>query len=516
MVPGGTSAMGVALLLATSTSASWLAGSRYLRHRVRAALPTPAMLLQVKPTNPPAASKLPVKAQDSVGVLLLNLGGPDNLDAVEPFLYNLFADPEIVTLPTFLQWMNKPLAWVIATSRAPSSREGYASIGGSSPQLATTLAQGRALVDVLARRGLKAKSYVAMRYWHPFTDEALAQVKADGIQRLVVLPLYPQFSISTSGSSLRLLERQFYQDQELRQLKNVVIPAWYNRVGYVNSMARLIAQKCDKFEEPSAPFIFFSAHGLPKTYIEQLGDPYKAQTEATVEFVMARLRSLGYSNNFTLAYQSRVGPVQWLQPYTDDVIRELGAEGVHQMVTVPVSFVSEHIETLEEIDMEYAELAEDCGITHWERVPALGLDEGFIEDLASAVLEALPSMDERPLQEINEGRPVSLRVVNDLVQLRSKKDISIEYGPVRYSNPRVGFTPRAEVINGRIAMAAITLASAQAIPKARCGGMFSEVASRTAGGEFAKSPKEPPGTQFVLNALRWSAEGERTRGLLNK
>ena len=363
-----------------------------------------------------------------------------------------------------MAWFNGPLAWIIAKSRAPQSRQGYASIGGGSPQLSTTRAQGRALDEVLRARGVQAKSYVAMRYWHPYTDEAIEEMKRDGIQRMVVLPLYPQFSISTSGSSLRLLEREFYADQEMRQLKNVVIPAWYNREGYVRAVARLIAERADCFSEPSEAHIFFSAHGLPKKYVEQLGAPYKVQTEASVRFVMARLRALGYSNKYTLAYQSRVGPVEWLQPYTDDKIRELAKDGVRDIVVVPISFVSEHIETLEEIDVEYKELAEECGITGWERVPALGLEQDFIDDLAVAVVEALPQLEQRPLREIDEGRPVSLRVVNDLVDLRSKDEISIEYGPVRYKKQgRAGFTPQSELINGRIAMAAITAASALSI-----------------------------------------------------
>lgn len=424
----------------------------------RARPPSLALSLKLK-RSAPAQPVAPPGSAERVGLLLLNLGGPDALDEVEPFLYNLFSDPEIITLPSFAQWLNGPVAWLISRSRAPSSREGYASIGGSSPQLATTVAQGKALEEALARRGVTATSYVAMRYWHPYTEEALASIKADGVERLVVLPLYPQFSISTSGSSLRLLEKEFYRDQELRQLKNVVIPAWYNREGYINSVARLIADRCDKFDEPSAPHIFFSAHGLPVKYITDLGDPYQVQTEATVSFVMARLRALGYTNLHTLAYQSKVGPVPWLQPYTDDKIKELAGGGVRQMVVVPISFVSEHIETLEEIDVEYADLASECGVTEWERVPALGLDETFIDDLAAAVVEALPRTEEPLEQEINEGRPVSLRVVNDLVELRSKQG-EIEYGPVRYDRPkRFGVTRKAELINGRIAMAAITLAS---------------------------------------------------------
>jgi len=297
-----------------------------------------------------------------------------------------------------------------------------------------------------------------MRYWYPYTKDALEAIKADGIQRLVVLPLYPQFSISTSGSSLRELEREFYADQTLRQVRNVVIPAWYNREGYVNSMARLIAAKCDLSEDKSEPHVFFSAHGLPAKYITSLADPYQYQMESQVSFIMTKLRRMGYENKHSLAYQSKVGPVEWLKPYTDDTIRELGSSGVKSLVVVPISFVSEHIETLEEIDCEYRELAEESGITEWQRVPALGVDGEFIDDLAQAVVEVLPRIEEGPKSDINEGRPVSLRVVNDLVQLRSKEE-EIEYGPVRYEVRRVGFTPKAELINGRIAMSAITMAS---------------------------------------------------------
>lgn len=407
----------------------------------------------------PAANMVSAAPESKIGVLLLNLGGPDTLDDVEPFLYNLFADPEIITLPSFMQWLNGPIAWAIAKSRTPSSSEGYAAIGGGSPQLATTIKQGEAIVSSLKEQGISAKSYVAMRYWTPMTEDALEAIKRDGVTRLVILPLYPQFSISTSGSSLRLLERTYYADQALRQVKNVVIPSWYSRQGYVNAVARLVAERCDAFDDDrTSPHIFFSAHGLPVKYIETLGDPYQVQTEATVAFVMARLKQLGYTNAHTLAYQSRVGPVPWLKPYTDDTIRQLALEGVTKMVTVPISFVSEHIETLEEIDVEYAELARDCGISQWERVPALGLEPDFIEDLAAAVMEALPTTEEPVESDINEGRPVSLRVVNDLVQLRSREQ-EIEYGPVRYEVRRVGLTQDAEQINGRISMLAITAAT---------------------------------------------------------
>ena len=176
------------------------------------------MAFQLKETATVDADAASAYSRDRIGILLLNLGGPDDLDAVEPFLYNLFSDPEIVTLPSFLAWLNGPIATLISKTRAPTSREGYASIGGGSPQLATTIAQGEALEKaMLDLHGVEAKSYVAMRYWYPFTSDALAAIKRDGVERLVILPLYPQFSISTSGSSLRVLESEFYADQELRQ-----------------------------------------------------------------------------------------------------------------------------------------------------------------------------------------------------------------------------------------------------------------------------------------------------------
>ena len=471
-------------LLATAVGAAWLPQGLPGRTTGPDAaamrrLPQPIAVAEMLP--PTSTSGEPPRGAvdaDTVGVLLLNLGGPDTLDNVEPFLYNLFADPEIVTLPESLAWANPLLAKIISTSRAPQSREGYEtsfekweafpgseeirSVRSGAPQLATTQVQGARIEAALAARGIKAKSYIAMRYWTPYTSDALNAIKADGIQRLVVLPLYPQFSISTSGSSLRQLEREFYADQSLRQVRNVVIPAWYNREGYVNALAKLIAAKCDlSADKPggaSGPHVFFSAHGLPTKYVSELGDPYQKQTEATVSFVMSRLRQLGYNNDHSLAYQSKVGPVEWMKPYTDDTIKELAAKGVTSLVVVPISFVSEHIETLEEIDCEYKEVAHEAGIVDWERVPALSCEPSFIDDLAQAVVEVLPRIEEAPKSDINEGRPVSLRVVNDLVQLRSKEE-EIEYGPVRYEVRRTGFTPKAELINGRIAMAAITAAS---------------------------------------------------------
>ncbi|XP_077253701.1 ferrochelatase-2, chloroplastic-like isoform X2 [Tasmannia lanceolata] len=336
-----------------------------------------------------ASSKL-IVGDEKVGVLLLNLGGPETLEDVQPFLFNLFADPDIIRLPRLLCFLQKPLAQFISVLRAPKSKAGYASIGGGSPLRRITDAQAEELRKFLSAKDVPAKVYVGMRYWHPFTEEAIEQIKRDGITKLVVLPLYPQFSISTSGSSLRLLESIFKEDEYLVNMQHTVIPSWYQREGYIKAMANLIEQELQKFECPEKVMIFFSAHGVPLAYVEEAGDPYKAEMEECVDLIMEELENRNITNAYTLAYQSRVGPVEWLKPYTDETIVELGQKGVKSLLAVPISFVSEHIETLEEIDVEYRELALKSGIEKWGRVPALGCEPTFISDLADAVIESLP------------------------------------------------------------------------------------------------------------------------------
>eukprot|EP00775_Hariotina_reticulata_P003345 gene3345-3621_t len=384
------------------------------------------------------------------GVLLLNLGGPETLDDVRPFLYNLFADPDIIRLPSALQFLQPILANIIATLRAPKSSEGYAAIGGGSPLRRITDEQAQALAKALQARGLDAEVYVAMRYWHPYTEEALQHVIRDGIQNLVILPLYPQFSISTSGSSLRLLEHLFKNDPVLQNLKHTVIPSWYQRPGYVGAMVDLIEAELDKFDDPAQVNVFFSAHGVPKSYVIEAGDPYKEEMEECVGLIMAELQRRGRGNQHTLAYQSRVGPVEWLQPYTDDSIRELGQAGVQSLLAVPISFVSEHIETLEEIDMEYRELALESGVKRWGRVPALNTNPRFIEDLADAVVEALPYVG------VMAGTPRDALVpMGDLDTLLSAYDRDRRTLPAPVEPWSWGWTKSAETWNGRIAMVAI-------------------------------------------------------------
>ncbi|MGI0492467.1 ferrochelatase [Alkalinema pantanalense CENA528] len=364
-----------------------------------------------------------------IGVLLLNLGGPDRLEDVRPFLYNLFSDPEIIRLP--VPWLQSPLAWLISTLRAKKSQENYKKIGGGSPLRRITEAQAKDLETLLNQSGQEVTVYIGMRYWHPFTEEAIARIKRDKPERLVILPLYPQFSISTSGSSFRVLERMWNIDPDLQKIPYTVIPSWYDHPGYLQSMAKLIAQRIDSLPDPGQGHVFFSAHGVPVSYVEEAGDPYQKEIEACAGLIM---KTLGRSNDYTLAYQSRVGPVEWLKPYTDEAIQELAEKGVKELVVVPISFVSEHIETLEEIDQEYREVAEEAGIEVFSRVPALDTDPTFIQALADLVQKAL---HDRPILFAETVQP--------------SEDTKL-YPQERWE---WGLTTSAEVWNGRLAMLGI-------------------------------------------------------------
>ena len=329
-----------------------------------------------------------IKRQPRVGVLLLNLGGPERIEDVGPFLYNLFSDPEIIRLP--VSAMQKPFAWLISSLRSGKSRQAYRSIGGGSPLRRITKQQALELQTSLRQNGVDATSYIAMRYWHPFTESAIADLKADGVDEVVVLPLYPHFSISTSGSSFRELQRLRNTDPAFSRLPIRCIRSWYDHPGYIQALASLIAREILACEDPATAHIFFSAHGVPKSYVEDAGDPYQLEIVACSKLILEQLRQqLGYSNPFTLAYQSRVGPVEWLKPYTEDALQDLGEQGVKDLVVVPISFVSEHIETLEEIDIDYRELATAAGVKNFRRVPALDTDPAFIAALTDLVEQAM-------------------------------------------------------------------------------------------------------------------------------
>ncbi len=318
------------------------------------------------------------------GVLLFNLGGPETLDDVRPFLYNLFSDPDIIRLP----WrpMQKPLAWLISTQRYKKSRGYYELIGGGSPLRRITDEQALALETELTRRGSSARVYVGMRYWKPFIEDALDRIAGDGVKRLVVLPLYPQYSVSTTGSSLNRMNA-IMSERGTDGLTTTVINSWQDEPQYIAALARTISEEIAQSpsDDRAGVHILFSAHSVPVSYIEA-GDPYLEQIKQTVKCVMAEL---GSDRPHSLSFQSKVGPVKWLEPSTDQAVRRLAAEGVSRVLLVPVSFVSEHIETLYELDILYRDVAGEVGIADYRRAPALNCRPDFIEALATLVERAI-------------------------------------------------------------------------------------------------------------------------------
>jgi protoporphyrin/coproporphyrin ferrochelatase len=387
------------------------------------------------------------------------------------FLYNLFADPDIIRLPGPLSLLQNAIAMFIAKRRAPKSRAAYESIGGGSPILMYTNAQADLVAKSLEERyGLKVNTYIGMRYWKPFTEDALDKISNDGIEALVILPLYPQFSISTSGSSLRVLQEEFSKhSSRYGDMVHTVVPAWYDRPGYIKAMADLIQRELDSFTDeeineakqaaPNRPskHILFSAHGVPKSYIEA-GDPYQQQMEKCV----ANIRKELYQTNspdevqIHLSYQSRVGPIEWLRPYTDDVLPELGEKmRVRNLVVVPISFVSEHIETLEEIDIEYRELAHESGVTNWRRCPAPNTDGTFIEDMADMIYEALmePSQTVTEACVANNIEGVNLERFDDSVVVTGVLGVGADGDLYQVD----GSLQNKERVSARVAMAGVLL-----------------------------------------------------------
>jgi len=324
-----------------------------------------------------------------LGILLFNLGGPETQADVRPFLFNLFSDPEIVRIP--IRALQKPLAWVISTARHKKSSTNYQLIGGGSPLRKITDEQAEALQTELAQRGIEAKVYVGMRYWHPFTAAVLDEIARDGITELIVLPLYPQFSVSTTGSSTKDFVALLDRRKGLRHIRRRYITRWHTHEGYIAALAEQITEKVGSFpdSDPRNIHLLFSAHSVPQSYIAN-GDPYLRHTEETIKLVSEKL-----GNQFPthLCFQSKVGPVKWLEPSTDMKLRELKTAGVEQVLAIPISFVSEHIETLYELDLLYKDLAEELGFKAYRRVPAFNTDPRFINALADLVCEKLPNQN---------------------------------------------------------------------------------------------------------------------------
>lgn len=318
----------------------------------------------------------------ATGVLLLNLGGPDSLDAVEPFLVNLFSDRDIIQLP--LGALLQPVfARVVAKVRGPSVRRNYARIGGASPQLARTLEQASALEARLNRRQGGFRVRAGMRYWHPSIAGTLDAFVADGVSRIVALPLYPQYSLATTGSSFRELDRALAASAPRRALTLSTIESYADDGVYLDALAATVREALDAWpaDRRGRIVILFSAHGLPQSFITR-GDPYVAQTQATISGVLARLN---VPNRHALGFQSRTGPVAWIGPGVETVIDGLAREGVTDLLIVPVSFVSDHIETLDEIDRLFADRARAAGVTTVRRSRALNAHPLFIEALAGLV-----------------------------------------------------------------------------------------------------------------------------------
>lgn len=317
-----------------------------------------------------------------IAVVLFNLGGPDGPDAVRPFLKNLFSDPAIITAPAPVRWF---LARLISTLRAKSARANYAKMGGGSPLLPETEKQARALEAALAAlpelAGAEIRAFPAMRYWHPLVEEAAAAVKAWQPDETVLLPLYPQFSTTTTRSSLDAWQRAGGGAAR-------VICCYPDLPGFTDAHAEAVREAWEAAGSPLPVRVLWSAHGLPQKVVDA-GDPYQRQVEETVAAITPLLPE---GMEHQICYQSRVGPLQWIGPATEDAITQAGTDKVGVIVS-PIAFVSEHIETLVELDEEYRELADELGVPFYLRAPALGTRTAFIKALAGLVATSLKSDD---------------------------------------------------------------------------------------------------------------------------
>jgi ferrochelatase len=315
-----------------------------------------------------------------VAIVLFQLGGPDTQAAVEPFLYNLFCDPDIIDFP--LAWIaRKPLARLISTRRSKVVAEHYAEIGGGSPIGRLTEGQGRALEAALSPY-VEAKTFVAMRYWNPLTGEALCALNAWPHDELVLLPLYPHYSFATTRSSLKEWKRQ--TRNKLREPARI-IESFYDHPNYIEALRERVNEKLATLKNPNEVFLVFSAHGLPLKLIQN-GDPYPVHISKTMNLVLDQGR---WPNKHVLCYQSRVGPQKWLEPSLTQTIEWLAEEGVKRMLVIPISFVTDHIETLHEINIEAREEAEKLGVQEFEMTAGLNDSPQLIKALADLVLKAV-------------------------------------------------------------------------------------------------------------------------------
>ena len=317
---------------------------------------------------------------ERLAVILFNLGGPDGPRAIEPFLFNLFNDAAIINAPSPLRWI---LAKFISRRRAPEARKVFKNLGGKSPLLEETQAQADALACWLEDGAGKVRVFIAMRYWHPMSEETVEAVKAFGPDEIILLPLYPQYSTTTTASSLK----EWHAQAAAQGLKcpTRAICCYPADPGLIRGQAALIGPAFAEAKNYGRPRILFSAHGLPKKIVAR-GDPYPWQIEQTVQAIVEILDSPPDRPDFDWAvcYQSRIGPLQWIGPSIDEEILRAAGDRV-PLVVVPVAFVSEHSETLVELDIQYRDLAYKLEVPHYVRVPALGVQEDFVGGLAGLV-----------------------------------------------------------------------------------------------------------------------------------
>jgi len=330
-----------------------------------------------------------------LGIVLFQLGGPDTLEAIQPFLYNLFCDPDIIDFP-FARVGRRPLAKLISTTRTKKVQHHYSVIGGGSPIRRFTEIQARALEARLSECGVNARCFVAMRYWHPFIAEAIEDLRASNCDEVVLLPLYPHYSSTTTGSSLNEWKRRFRGDIPVRNVES-----FYRDELYLDAVVEKIDQALCRFPVSSCPEILFSAHSLPQSIIDR-GDPYQHQIGETVSLLMQRG---DWPNHHRLCYQSKVGASKWLQPSLHRTLRDLAAEKVPDICVVPVSFVSDHVETLGEIDHEARAQARHLGIRQFEMTQGLNDSPKFINALARLVLRAVGEPT-RPAMQENVSAPL--------------------------------------------------------------------------------------------------------------
>lgn len=314
-----------------------------------------------------------------IAVVLLNLGGPDSQEAVEPFLYNLFCDPDIFKIPIG----QKLFAKIISKRRAPKVAHEYGLIGGKSPLNEYTEQQRKLLENELRTVNPNIDVIVAMRYWNPLTAEIAQKVEKGNYDKIVLLPLYPHFSVSTTGSSFNEWKRCYKGDPK----KVVYIDSYFDHPKYLAALNQRIDETLLKFPEElrNDVHILFSAHGTPVSMVKG-GDPYSIQIQKTVEETM-KMRN--HSHKYHLSFQSKVGPVRWLEPATDDMIKDLKLQGVDNLLVVPVSFVSDHIETLFELDIEYREVADEVKMKNYIMMPGLNDSELFISCLKNVTLKSI-------------------------------------------------------------------------------------------------------------------------------